>query len=62
MQTPPAPGMPGFRVSDEPKAGFKELKFDSVGVPKTVELISDPLRPQLVVVRVSLDTRGIRLD
>lgn len=54
--------MPGFRVSDEPKAGFKELRFDSVGVPRTVELISDPLRPQLVVVRVSLDTRGIRLD
>jgi hypothetical protein len=52
VQTPP-PGMPGFRLSNNPRPGFKELRFDPEGVPRTVELISTP-QSQEVFMRVSV--------
>jgi hypothetical protein len=36
------PGMPGFRLSNSSQPGFRVLKFDTDGVPRTVELISNP--------------------
>ncbi|KAF2022865.1 hypothetical protein EK21DRAFT_119318 [Setomelanomma holmii] len=47
--TPIRPGMPGFRVSNEPRPGFKEIKFSSEGVPRTVALVSAPPSPIVFV-------------
>ena len=45
----PPPGMPGFRLSNNPRPGFKEIKFDTDGVPRTVELITDPRSLEVTV-------------
>ncbi|KAF2023515.1 hypothetical protein EK21DRAFT_94849 [Setomelanomma holmii] len=47
--TPIRPGMPGFHLSNEPRPGFKEIKFSSEGVPRTVALISAPPSPVVFV-------------
>ncbi|KAF2864701.1 hypothetical protein BDV95DRAFT_624400 [Massariosphaeria phaeospora] len=59
--TPPEAGMPGFRLSNKPQPGFKELSFSSEGVPRMVELISAPTS-QVVFVRFHKDEVATHSD